>query len=135
MAPEISVVIPMRNEALNVDAVYGELTTALTAFGRPYELVIVDDGSTDDTFDRRRQLPSLSVTRSPKKIAHTGMVFSYRAKAETLAMIDRRKMVERYVELMALDYFAEKEPHVRGQARQRLEDLSRAAVRGSPDDT
>ena len=57
------------------------------------------------------------------------------AKAETLAMIDRRKMVERYVELMALDYFAEKEPHVRSQARQRLEDLSRQAVRGSPDDT
>ncbi len=51
MGPEISVVIPMRNEAPNVDAVYRELTSTLTAFGRSYELVVVDDGSTDETFD------------------------------------------------------------------------------------
>ena len=51
MNPEISVVIPMRNEAPNVDAVYRELTATLTAFGRSYELVVVDDGSTDNTFD------------------------------------------------------------------------------------
>jgi glycosyltransferase involved in cell wall biosynthesis len=51
MGPEISVVIPMRNEAPNVDAVYRELTATLTAFGRSYELVVVDDGSTDETFD------------------------------------------------------------------------------------
>jgi glycosyltransferase involved in cell wall biosynthesis len=50
MPPEISVVIPMRNEAPNVDAVYREFTSALTAFGRPYELVVVEDGSTDETF-------------------------------------------------------------------------------------
>ncbi|HEY2432457.1 MAG TPA: glycosyltransferase family 2 protein [Vicinamibacterales bacterium] len=50
MGPEISVVIPMRNEAPNVDDLYRELTTTLTAFGRTYELVMVDDGSTDETF-------------------------------------------------------------------------------------
>src|SRR5262249_2490666 len=51
MGPEISVVIPMRNEAPNVEPLYRELTTALTAFGRAYELVVVDDGSADETFD------------------------------------------------------------------------------------
>src|SRR5262249_58053669 len=51
MGPEISVVIPMRNEAPNVEPLYRELTAALTAFGRAYELVVVDDGSTDETFD------------------------------------------------------------------------------------
>ncbi len=50
MGPEISVVIPMRNEAPNVEPLYRELTAALTAFGRSYELVVVDDGSTDETF-------------------------------------------------------------------------------------
>src|SRR3954465_12394263 len=50
MVPDISVVIPMRNEAPNVEALYAELTAALTALGRPYEVVIVDDGSTDETF-------------------------------------------------------------------------------------
>jgi glycosyltransferase involved in cell wall biosynthesis len=50
MVPEISVVVPMRNESPNVDGLYTELTTALTAFGRPYEVLVVDDGSTDTTF-------------------------------------------------------------------------------------
>ena len=39
----------------------------------------------EDTFDRRRQLPSLLVAQTPKKIAKTGLVFSYRSKAENLA--------------------------------------------------
>jgi glycosyltransferase involved in cell wall biosynthesis len=50
MLPEISVVVPMRNESPNVESVYSELTAVLGAFGRPYEVVVVDDGSTDDTF-------------------------------------------------------------------------------------
>src|SRR5438874_10762664 len=50
MGPEISVVIPMRNESLNVEVVHRELTSTLSGFGRPYELLFVDDGSTDDTF-------------------------------------------------------------------------------------
>src|SRR6266545_202331 len=50
MLPEISVVIPMRNESPNVDELYKELTAVLATCGRPYEIVAVDDGSTDDTF-------------------------------------------------------------------------------------
>jgi glycosyltransferase involved in cell wall biosynthesis len=48
--PEISVVVPMRNESPNVAALYTELTTVLVAFGRSYEIIAIDDGSTDDTF-------------------------------------------------------------------------------------
>jgi glycosyltransferase involved in cell wall biosynthesis len=50
MQPEISVVVPMRNEAPNVAQLYRELTAALEAFGRPFEVLAIDDGSTDDTF-------------------------------------------------------------------------------------
>lgn len=50
MQPEISVVVPMRNESLNVHQLYRELTASLEAFGRPFELVAIDDGSTDGTF-------------------------------------------------------------------------------------
>ena len=52
MPPEISVVVPMRNESPNVAELYQELTTVLEGFGRSYEIITVDDGSTDDTFDR-----------------------------------------------------------------------------------
>src|SRR3954462_11983940 len=49
-SPDISVVVPMRNESPNVGELYTQLTAALTAFGRPYEILAIDDGSTDDTF-------------------------------------------------------------------------------------
>src|SRR3954469_17920589 len=52
MRPEITVVIPMRNEAPNVAELYKELTDVLRAFGRPYEILTIDDGSTDETFAR-----------------------------------------------------------------------------------
>ena len=52
MRPEISVVIPLRNESPNVDELHRELTTVLQAFGRPFEILAIDDGSTDDTLAR-----------------------------------------------------------------------------------
>ncbi len=52
MRPEISVVIPLRNESPNVDELHRELTTVLQAFGRPFEILAIDDGSTDDTYAR-----------------------------------------------------------------------------------
>ena len=52
MTPEISVVIPLRNEEPNVLPLYDELTAALEPLARPYELILVDDGSDDRTFER-----------------------------------------------------------------------------------
>jgi glycosyltransferase involved in cell wall biosynthesis len=52
MGPEISVVIPMRNESPNVEGLFRELTSSLTPFARSYEIVAIDDGSTDDTFEQ-----------------------------------------------------------------------------------
>jgi glycosyltransferase involved in cell wall biosynthesis len=59
MGPEISVVIPMRNESPNIEGLYRELTSSLTQFARSYEVVIVDDGSTDDTFARLAALQAI----------------------------------------------------------------------------
>jgi glycosyltransferase involved in cell wall biosynthesis len=42
----------MRNESLNVEGLYRELTSSLTQFGRSYEILTIDDGSTDDTFGK-----------------------------------------------------------------------------------
>jgi glycosyltransferase involved in cell wall biosynthesis len=47
---DLSVVIPIRNEAPSLDELHRELTEVLGAWGRPYEIIIVDDGSTDDSF-------------------------------------------------------------------------------------
>lgn len=45
----ISVVIPLYNEEENVAELYGRLKTVMESLGRGYELVFVDDGSTDGT--------------------------------------------------------------------------------------
>jgi glycosyltransferase involved in cell wall biosynthesis len=47
---ELSVVIPIRNEAASLVELHREFTETLAAWGRPYELILVDDGSTDDSF-------------------------------------------------------------------------------------
>ena len=75
MPPEISVVVPMRNESPNVAELYRELTEVLEAFGRPYEIVAIDDGSTDDTFARLAALqsgdPRLRVIRFRRNFGQT----------------------------------------------------------------
>lgn len=46
---DLSAVLPAFNEADNLERTVGELTAALAATGRSYEVLIVDDGSTDGT--------------------------------------------------------------------------------------
>lgn len=50
MVVDLSVVIPVKNEAANLRPLYEELTDTLTAWGGRYELLIIDDGSTDESF-------------------------------------------------------------------------------------
>src|SRR5262249_43406095 len=45
-------IVPIRDEADNVDALYGELDAVLRPSGLRYEVVFVDDGSGDDSFAR-----------------------------------------------------------------------------------
>ena len=52
MIPELSVVIPVRNESPNIDELYRDLTEALERWGGAYEVIVVDDGSTDDSFEK-----------------------------------------------------------------------------------
>jgi glycosyltransferase involved in cell wall biosynthesis len=44
---DLSIVIPVLNEEANLKPLYSELREALEALGRSYEIVFVDDGSTD----------------------------------------------------------------------------------------
>jgi glycosyltransferase involved in cell wall biosynthesis len=50
--PEISVVVPLYDEVDNVADLHRELTVALEGMGRPYEILLVDDGSRDGTLQR-----------------------------------------------------------------------------------
>ena len=52
MTPDLSIVIPLRDEELNVEPLYEELARVLATLGRSYELILVDDGSLDGTFGK-----------------------------------------------------------------------------------
>ncbi|MDQ7028752.1 MAG: glycosyltransferase family 2 protein [Ardenticatenia bacterium] len=54
--PEISVVIPLYNEEESIPELYRSLTEVLEACGRPYEIIVVDDGSTDGSYPLLRRL-------------------------------------------------------------------------------
>lgn len=58
MAPAVrySVVVPVYNELDSLGELQGELTGVLTALGQPYEIVYVDDGSTDGSGPRLDEL-------------------------------------------------------------------------------
>jgi undecaprenyl-phosphate 4-deoxy-4-formamido-L-arabinose transferase len=53
---EISVVVTLFNEAGSLDELYRRTVSSLDGTGRPYEIVFVDDGSTDGTFAQLERL-------------------------------------------------------------------------------
>ncbi len=60
--PEISVVIPALNERESIPHLHQELTDVFAALGKSYEIVIVDDGSTDGMTEFCRDLAAKDPT-------------------------------------------------------------------------
>jgi glycosyltransferase involved in cell wall biosynthesis len=75
MTPDLSIVIPVRNESPNIRPLYDELMAALSATGRSFEVIVVDDGSTDDSFTQLAALqaadPRLRVIRFRRNFGQT----------------------------------------------------------------
>ena len=64
----ISVIMPAYQEAQNLDSAVAETTAALQSQGLEYEIIVVDDGSTDATYER-----ALSLAKGHKELR----VFGY----------------------------------------------------------
>jgi glycosyltransferase involved in cell wall biosynthesis len=66
-APYLSLVIPCYNEAENVSTLLQRVEASLNQLGRPFEVLIIDDGSTDSTpqllAEAMQRLPWLRVIR------------------------------------------------------------------------
>ncbi|MBX3462447.1 MAG: glycosyltransferase family 2 protein [Planctomycetes bacterium] len=76
--PVVSVVVPIYNERENVEALHEALSYAMEQLGRPYEIVLVDDGSRDGTRDVLRALAAAD--------AHLRLILFRRNYGQTAAM-------------------------------------------------
>src|SRR5436305_6651642 len=54
--PKYSIVVPFHNEDENVNQLYDRVTRVMEATGESFELVFVDDGSSDKTFHLLREI-------------------------------------------------------------------------------
>ena len=54
--PEISIIVPVLNESESLPHLHRELTETLVEVGKPYEIIIVDDGSSDGSVEIVRDL-------------------------------------------------------------------------------
>ena len=75
MTPEISVVVPLRDEEPNVLPLHNELSAVMQGIGLSYELICVDDGSEDRTFGRLTEVqardPQMRVIRFTRNFGQT----------------------------------------------------------------
>ena len=54
--PSISVIIPVYNEGQNISSLYEKLASVLGRIAKDYEVIFVDDGSSDDTLTQLRSI-------------------------------------------------------------------------------
>ena len=89
---KLSIIIPVYNERENIEAFLGELIEYARGFSFPYEIVVVDDGSTDGTSEKLRDFKdeNLKVIHHKHNIGNGGAVKSgiRSAKGEYVIMID-----------------------------------------------
>jgi glycosyltransferase involved in cell wall biosynthesis len=73
--PELSLVIPLRDEESNVLPLHEEFTNVLQALKRSYEAILVEDGSVDQTFARlcevQQRDPHVRVIRFTRNFGQT----------------------------------------------------------------
>ena len=93
LTPTISIVIPAKNEAENIRPLITEIQTAMAARD-DYELIYVDDGSTDDTWNELLTLsesnPHLLLVRHQQSVGQSIAILSgaWQARGKWLVVLD-----------------------------------------------
>lgn len=87
-APRLSFVVPAHNEEHELPASLRALRAAADASGKTYELIVVDDASTDATADIARQFGARVVTVHRRQIAAARNAGARVARGEILFFVD-----------------------------------------------
>jgi len=90
----LSVVIPVHNEEPSILPLYDSLTKVLESLGKPYEIIFVDDASTDRSFELLANLtetdPRLKVIRLRRNFGQTAALAAgfHEARGEIIVSMD-----------------------------------------------
>jgi|DewCreStandDraft_4_1066084.scaffolds.fasta_scaffold00035_57 glycosyltransferase involved in cell wall biosynthesis len=112
---ELSVIVPMRNEARNLGALLDRLRPVLDRLGLPAEVICVDDGSTDATAAMLKlahaadqRIKAISLSRNfGKEVALAAGLHEARGRAAVLMDADLQhppELIERFVALWREGY-------------------------------
>ena len=66
-----SVIVPVYNEQDNVKKLHQDIVTTMSGLDDDYEIIFVDDGSSDDTVTRLQELSRLSIIQLRKNFGQT----------------------------------------------------------------
>ncbi len=79
----ISIVIPVYNEEKNVREIYDRITATSSSFGLPHEVIFVDDGSKDKTYEILKSIQAKDTNVKVVKLAKNyGQVYALLAGFE-----------------------------------------------------
>jgi len=90
----ISIVIPIYNEEENLEQLYRRLTDASASWGDSYEVILVDDGSSDNSLPMMKQLVAkdshFKVVKLSRNFGHQAAISAglRRAKGEAVVIMD-----------------------------------------------
>ena len=93
-AVDISVVVPVYNEEANVETLCDKLHDVLSTLGRSYELLLIDDGSSDGSWDRLvaqiKRIPHMRLIRFRRNFGQTAAMSAgfHRARGEVVITLD-----------------------------------------------
>lgn len=91
---DISVIVPVFNEVENVERLCAKLHASLARLERTYELILVDDGSRDGTWEKLKEqaakVPHLRLIRLRRNFGQTAAMSAgmHQAKGEVMVTLD-----------------------------------------------
>jgi dolichol-phosphate mannosyltransferase len=104
--PELSVVAPMYNEEGNIAAFVAAVEKVLVGMGVPFEIILVDDGSSDGTWaqivEQGKHFPGLRGARLARNFGHQGALMAGLSEARGKAVVSMDGDLQHPPELIPL---------------------------------
>lgn len=70
----ISFIVPVYNELENIDKLHQQIVAVASSLDVPFEIIMVDDGSTDGTYKKLKSLNPITIIRMRSNFGQTAAI-------------------------------------------------------------